>query len=127
MNTPEELYYTKEHEWIKIEGDVATIGITDYAQSSLGDIVFVELPETGQTLNQEQTFGVVESIKSVSDLFSPVMGEVVEVNNELSDAPEKINSEPYNSWIIKLKVSEHLNKDHLLNAENYNNYCLNNN
>ncbi|MDA8792913.1 glycine cleavage system protein GcvH [Bacteriovoracaceae bacterium] len=127
MNTPSELFYTKEHEWVKLDGDTATIGITDYAQSSLGDIVFVELPESGMNLSQEQTFGVVESIKSVSDLFSPITGEVIEINNDLNDAPEKLNEDPYKNWIVKLKVSPELNREHLLNAETYNDYCLNNN
>ena len=98
---PENLKYTKEHEWSCIDGDVATIGITDFAQSQLGDIVFVELPEVGSNLDEGATFGVVESIKSVSDLYAPLSGEVVEINEDLTDSPEKCNEAPYESWFIK--------------------------
>jgi glycine cleavage system H protein len=116
-NIPADLKYTKDHEWTKIEGDTVTIGITDFAQSALGDIVFVELPEVGKTLNHHQTFGVVESIKSVSDLFSPISGTVLEVNKDLVNAPEKCNSEPYgNAWMIKVKLSNPADLNILLSA-----------
>lgn len=119
-NIPTELKYTKDHEWAKIEGDVATIGITDFAQSALGDIVFVELPETGRTLTAHQTFGVVESIKSVSDLYSPLSGTVIEVNSSLPDSPEMCNQEPYaGAWMIKLKISNQSELNSLLSASDY--------
>ena len=120
---PTELKYTKDHEWAKIEGDVATIGITDFAQSALGDIVFVELPEAGKTLNHHQTFGVVESIKSVSDLFSPLAGTVLESNKDLVNAPERCNTEPYgNAWMIKIKLSNPAELNNLLSASDYQNF-----
>lgn len=122
-SVPAELKYTKDHEWAKIEGDIATIGITDFAQSSLGDIVFVELPEVGKTLNHHQTFGVVESIKSVSDLFSPLAGTVVESNNDLVNAPELCNAEPYgNAWMIKIKLNNPSEINALLSASDYQNF-----
>ncbi|MBC7712475.1 MAG: glycine cleavage system protein GcvH [Rhizobacter sp.] len=122
-NIPVELKYTKDHEWTKIEGDTVTIGITDFAQSALGDIVFVELPEVGKTLNHHQTFGVVESIKSVSDLFSPIAGTVLEVNKDLVNAPEKCNTEPYGSaWMIKVKLSNPDELNNLLSASDYQNF-----
>lgn len=120
---PSELKYTKDHEWAKIEGDVATIGITDFAQSQLGDIVFVELPEVGTTLDKEATFGVVESIKSVSDLYSPLTGEVIESNTDLEASPEACNSEPYGSWMIKLKLSNPSETEELMSPEDYAGIC----
>lgn len=120
---PAELKYTKDHEWAKIEGDIITIGITDYAQSALGDIVFVELPEVGSTLDQGSTFGVVESIKSVSDLYSPIAGEVVEANNELESSPELCNESPYGSWIIKVKATNLSELDSLLSSTVYEEHC----
>lgn len=125
-NVPEELKYTKEHEWTKIEGDVATIGITDFAQSSLGDIVFVELPEVGTQLNKDDAFGVVESIKSVSDLYSPLTGEVLERNEELEAQPELCNESPYGSWMIKLKISDDSQIAELLSSEDYGSFCEDN-
>lgn len=120
---PSELKYTKDHEWTKIEGDVAIIGITDFAQSALGDIVFVELPEVGKTLNHHQAFGVVESIKSVSDLFSPLAGTVLEINNDLINAPELCNAEPYgNAWMIKIKLTNPAELNSLLSASDYQNF-----
>lgn len=122
-NIPSELKYTKDHEWAKIEGDTAIIGITDFAQSALGDIVFVELPETGKVLNNHQTFGVVESIKSVSDLFSPLAGTVLETNKDVISAPELCNAEPYgNAWLIKIKLSNPSELNSLLSASDYQNY-----
>ena len=107
MSVPEELQYTKSHEWVRTEGDTATVGITDYAQDELGDIVFVELPEAGATFEAGDSFGTVESVKAVSDLYTPVGGEVVEVNETLDDSPEKINEDPYGEcWIVKLRVSD---------------------
>lgn len=120
---PADLKYTKDHEWGRVEGDTLTVGITDFAQKQLGDIVFVELPEIGTTLDSEATFGVVESIKSVSDLFSPLAGEVVEVNNALEDSPELINSGPYDNWIIKIKMSDSAEADKLLNSQAYEDIC----
>ena len=106
MNIPEDLQYTKSHEWVRIEGDTATIGITDHAQEELGDVVFVELPEVGAALEAGDSFGAVESVKAVSDLYAPVGGEVAEVNSALEDSPEKINEDPYGEgWILKLHTS----------------------
>lgn len=122
-NIPAELKYTKDHEWAKIEGDVAVIGITDFAQSALGDIVFVELPEVGKTLAGHQAFGVVESIKSVSDLFSPLGGTVLERNDGLLNSPELCNAEPYGSaWMIKLKLNNPSELNSLLSASDYQNF-----
>ncbi len=106
MSVPEELQYTRSHEWVRTEGDTATIGITDHAQDELGDIVFIELPEQGTTFEAGDSFGTVESVKAVSDLYTPVGGEVVEVNEALDASPEKINEDPYGEgWIVKLRVS----------------------
>lgn len=122
-NIPTELKYTKDHEWAKIEGDTAIIGITDFAQSALGDIVFVELPEAGKTLDHHQTFGVVESIKSVSDLYSPLSGTVLESNKDLVNAPELCNAEPYgNAWMIKVKLKNPSELNSLLSASDYQNF-----
>lgn len=122
-NIPSELKYTKDHEWAKIEGDTAIIGITDFAQSALGDIVFVELPEVGKVLNNHQTFGVVESIKSVSDLFSPLAGTVLETNKDVINSPELCNAEPYgNAWLIKIKLSNLTELNSLLSASDYQNF-----
>ena len=117
MNIPEDLQYTKSHEWVRIEGDTATIGITDHAQDELGDVVFVELPDEGATFDAGESFGTVESVKAVSDLYTPVGGEVVEVNSALEDAPEKINEDPYGEgWIVKLRTSDTAD---LLSPEEY--------
>ena len=123
-NVPENLKYSKDHEWVKIDGDIATIGITDFAQTSLGDIVFVELPEVGASLSAGDSFGVVESIKSVSDLYAPVGGEVVERNDELESTPELCNQSPYDgAWMIKVKVSNPEEADDLLGAADYQSLC----
>ena len=119
MAQPENLLYSKEHEWVKVDGDVATIGITDYAQNSLGDIVFVELPRVGDTIEAGKSFGSVESVKAVSDLFSPVSGTVTAVNEELVAAPEKINADANNTWILKLDLSDAKQVDGLLSAADY--------
>ncbi len=106
MNIPAELKYTKDHEWVKIEGDIATVGITDFAQSELGDIVYVEVETEGETLDQEEVFGTVEAVKTVSDLFLPLSGEIAEFNTELESEPEVVNSDPYGAgWMIKIKMS----------------------
>ena len=107
MHVPEELQYTRSHEWVRTEDDTATIGITDHAQDELGDIVFVELPEVGATLDPGDSFGTIESVKAVSDLYTPVGGEVVEVNEALNDSPEMVNEDPYgDGWIMRLRVSD---------------------
>ena len=107
MNIPAELKYTKDHEWIKIEGDIATIGITDFAQSELGDIVYVEVESLGDTLDKDEVFGTVEAVKTVSDLFLPLSGEIVEFNENLESEPEKVNTDPYGEgWMIKLKIAD---------------------
>jgi glycine cleavage system H protein len=117
---PAELRYTKDHEWVRVEGDQATIGITAYAADQLGDIVFVELPEVGRDLAQFATFGVVESVKAVSDLFAPLGGEVVEANGELAGQPEIVNSDPYGGgWMIRVRFSDAAQLDHLLDAAAY--------
>jgi glycine cleavage system H protein len=118
LSVPEELQYTKSHEWVRTEGDTATIGITDYAQDELGDVVYVELPEADASLDAGESFGTVESVKAVSDLYTPVGGEVVEVNEALSDSPEKINEDPYGEgWIIKIQISDEGSA--LLSASDY--------
>ena len=120
MNTPSELKYTKDHEWIKVEGDTALIGITDYAHGDLGDIVFVDVDTVDDELNEGDVFGSVEAVKTVSDLFLPIPGTVLEVNPELEDQPELLNSDPYGKgWIIKLKVAEDADFTTLLSAEQY--------
>jgi glycine cleavage system H protein len=117
---PDELLFSKEHEWVKMEGDTATIGITDYAQSSLGDIVYVELPKIGATIEQFGDVGVVESVKAVSDLFTPISGEVVEVNGALDGDPAAVNREPYGAgWLMKVRVSNPDETKSLLNAAQY--------
>lgn len=119
MHIPEELKYTKDHEWVKIDGDTATIGITDFAQGELGDIVYIDIDSEGETLDAGEVFGSIEAVKTVSDLFMPVSGEVTEVNSALEDAPETVNSDPYGEgWIIKVKVSD-LAEDELLDAAAY--------
>ncbi|MBD1400790.1 glycine cleavage system protein GcvH [Pelovirga terrestris] len=120
MDFPEELKYTEEHEWIAIEADIATIGISDFAQNQLGDVVFVELPEVGDELEVGKPFGVVESVKAVSDVYSPLSGEVVEINEELPDAPETLNTSPYeDGWMIKIRLSDPQEIDDLLDASAY--------
>tara|TARA_B100000925_G_C22009212_1_gene475312 strand:- start:4552 stop:4938 length:387 start_codon:yes stop_codon:yes gene_type:complete len=118
-NVPEELKYTKDHEWTSLNEDSATVGITDFAQSSLGDIVFVELPEVGSTVTQGESFGVVESIKSVSDLYSPLSGEVIERNEELEAQPDLLNDSPYSNWLIKIKLSNNSEVSELLPSSEY--------
>ena len=120
MNIPANLKYTKEHEWVRLEGDEAFIGITDYAQSELGEIVFVEVETVGETLEQGEVFGTVEAVKTVSDLFIPVSGEILEFNAELEDAPELVNDDPYGKgWMVKISVADAAQLDELLSAEAY--------
>ncbi len=120
---PANLKYTKEHEWVLVEGDTATIGITDFAQSALGDIVFVEVPEVGSEITQGSTFGVVESIKSVSDLYAPITGTVLEKNTDVEGSPEKINEGSYEAWLIKVKTKNPQELNSLLSAADYQNFC----
>ena len=120
MNIPAELKYTKDHEWIKIDGDVATIGITDFAQSELGDIVYVEVETVDETLEAEEIFGTVEAVKTVSDLFLPLTGEITTFNEALEDEPEKVNTDPYGEgWMIKMKCSDLSQVENLMSAEDY--------
>ncbi len=120
MNIPSDLKYTKDHEWIRLEGDVATVGITDFAQGELGDIVFVEVETEGETLDREETFGSVEAVKTVSDLFMPVSGEVTEFNEEIESSPELVNEDPYGKgWMVKIKLSDSGELDDLLDADAY--------
>ena len=119
MNIPENLKYTKDHEWISIEGDVATVGITDFAQGELGDIVYVEIEKTGENFSKEEVFGTVEAVKTVSDLFMPLSGEIIDINEELNEKPELVNEDPYGQgWMIKIKVNSSDISD-LLNSEQY--------
>jgi len=120
MNIPTDLKYTKDHEWVKIEGDIVTIGVTDFAQSELGDIVYVEVETVGETLDSEEIFGTVEAVKTVSDLFLPLSGEIIEFNESLEDEPEKVNSDPYgDGWMVKVKCSDLSQIDDLLSADDY--------
>jgi len=120
MNIPADLKYTKEHEWIRLEGEIATVGITDFAQKELGDIVYVEVDTLDQTLEKDEIFGTVEAVKTVSDLFLPLAGEIVEFNEDLETTPEAVNSDPYGKgWMIKVKVSDVADYDSLLSADDY--------
>ena len=119
MNIPENLKYTKDHEWISIEGDVDTVGITDFAQGELGDIVYVEIEKIGENFSKEEVFGTVEAVKTVSDLFMPLTGEIIDINEELNEKPELVNEDPYGQgWMIKIKVNSSDISD-LLNSEQY--------
>ncbi len=119
-NVPEDLHYSKDHEWIKVEGDVGIIGITDYAQNSLGDVVYVELPKVGDQFEAHEPFGTVESVKAVSELFTPIAGEVVEINEALQDEPERVNTDTYGgAWMIKMRVKNRGDIDGLLTAAEY--------
>jgi glycine cleavage system H protein len=120
MEYPSGLKYSREHEWVKVEGDIALIGITDFAQDELGDVVYVELPDVGTELEANNTFGVVESVKAVSDLYSPITGTVTEVNERLNDEPELVNSEPYDeAWMLRIEMSDASEVDGLLGADEY--------
>ena len=120
MPSPSELKYTKEHEWVRLDGDVGTVGITDYAQDQLGDIVFVELPAAGNAVKQMEKFGEIESVKAVSELYSPVTGEVVEANGALASSPERMNDDPYgDGWMLRIRLSDPGEIDKLLAAQDY--------
>lgn len=120
MNIPANLKYTKDHEWVKIEGDIATVGITDFAQKELGDIVYVEVETLDQTLAKDEVFGTVEAVKTVSDLFLPLSGEIIEFNDTLETTPEKVNSDPYgDGWMVKVKISDASEESELLSSEQY--------
>jgi len=120
MNVPSNLKYSNDHEWVRVEGEIAYVGITDYAQSQLGDIVFVDVTTTGETLSQNDVFGTIEAVKTVSDAFTPVSGEVIEFNEALNDAPETVNKDPYGEgWMIKVKMSDPSELDTLLDDEGY--------
>ena len=120
MNIPAELKYTKDHEWVKIDGEIATIGITDFAQQELGDIVYIEIESIGETLDAEEVFGTVEAVKTVSDLFMPLSGEVLEFNADLEDTPESVNDDPYKSgWMIKVKIEDPSQISDLLDFDAY--------
>lgn len=120
MNIPADLKYTQDHEWVRVEGDTAVVGITDFAQGELGDVVFVEIETEGETLDKGETFGTVEAVKTVSDLFMPVGGEVTEVNEALADEPELVNKDPYEGgWMIKMKMTDASELDSLMDAEGY--------
>ena len=120
MNIPTELKYTKDHEWVKIDGEIATIGITDFAQQELGDIVYIEIESTGETLDADEVFGTVEAVKTVSDLFMPLSGEVLEFNAALEDKPESVNDDPYKSgWMIKVKIEDQSQISDLLDFDAY--------
>ena len=122
MNIPSELKYTKDHEWISIDGDIATVGITDFAQGELGDIVYVEVETLDESLYREEVFGTVEAVKTVSDLFLPLSGEIIEFNEALEDTPEVVNSDPYGEgWMIRIKISDSAEIDELLSDEEYKN------
>ena len=120
MNLPENLKYTKDHEWVKIENNIATVGITDFAQGELGDIVYIEVDSIGENLESESVFGTVEAVKTVSDLFMPLSGELIEFNSELESSPELVNEDPYNSgWMIKIKLSDVNSASNLLDSKQY--------
>ena len=120
MNFPQELKYTKDHEWISVQGDIATIGITDFAQSELGDIVYVDIETVGETIEHDQVFGTVEAVKTVSDLFMPVSGEIIEFNKALDTQPELVNTDPYGmGWMVKVKMSDPAQSDSLLTSDTY--------
>ncbi len=120
MNIPSELKYTKDHEWIRIEGDIATVGITDFAQGELGDIVYVEVETLDETLDQEEVFGTVEAVKTVSDLFQPLSGEIIAFNESLEDEPEKVNTDPYgDGWMVKIKINDPSQVEGLLSDADY--------
>lgn len=122
MNIPKELKYTKDHEWVRVDGDIATIGVTDFAQGELGDIVFVEIESVEETLDTEEVFGSVEAVKTVSDLFMPIAGEVIEFNEALESDPELVNSDPYGEgWMIKVKISDTSELENLLSDQAYSN------
>lgn len=123
MAVPKDYKYTRTHEWVKIDGDTATVGLTDFAQNELGDITYIELPAPGETLNQTDSFGVIESVKAASDIYMPVTGEVIEGNSEVEDAPELVNTSPFeNAWLIKVRISNASELESLMDADAYDKY-----
>lgn len=123
MNTPDNLKYTKDHEWVKVDGDIAIVGITDYAQDQLGDIVFVDIQTVGETLAQDEVFGAIEAVKTVADALMPVSGEILEMNPDLEGAPESVNKDPYGTgWMIKVKMSNPSEVEGLMDAKTYSDY-----
>ncbi len=120
MNVPVDLLYTKDHEWLRVEGDMGYVGVTDFAQGELGDIVFIEIETKGETLDKEEVFGTIEAVKTVSDMFMPVTGEILEVNPALEESPDVVNKDPYGKgWMVKIRISNPDELDELLNAEKY--------
>ncbi|MCD6234238.1 MAG: glycine cleavage system protein GcvH [Candidatus Marinimicrobia bacterium] len=119
MNFPKNLKYSDDHEWVRVEGDEAVVGITDFAQSELGDVVYLELPSVGDEVSKGDAFGTIEAVKTVSDMLAPVSGEVIAVNEDLNDSPENVNKEPYESWLVKIKMSDPSEAEDLMDAEAY--------
>jgi len=119
MNFPKNLKYSDDHEWVRVEGDEAVIGITDFAQSELGDVVYLELPTVGDEVSKGDAFGTIEAVKTVSDMLAPVSGEIIAVNEDLNDSPEDVNKEPYESWLVKIKMSDPSETEDLMDAEAY--------
>lgn len=123
MKIMDDYYYTKNHEWVKVEGDTASIGVTDYAQHAMGQVVYVELPEIDDEFNQQDAFSVVESVKAASDIYMPISGTIIEINEELEDEPELINEDSYGNYICKIKIKEKAELDNLMDTKEYSNYC----
>ena len=123
MKIMDDYYYTKNHEWVKVEGDTASIGVTDYAQHAMGQVVYVELPEIDDEFNQQDAFSVVESVKAASDIYMPISGTIIEINEELEDEPELINEDSYSNYICKIKIKEKAELDNLMDTKEYSNYC----
>lgn len=120
MKIPQDLVYTKEHEWIRVDDNILTIGITDFAQGELGDIIFVEFPEIGEEFQKDDPFGTIEAVKTVADIFAPVQGKIIEINHDIENSPEVINSDPYgDGWLVKIEITEHMVSDRLLSPEDY--------
>ena len=120
MKIPQDLVYTKEHEWIRVDDNILTIGITDFAQGELGDIIFVEFPEIGEEFQKDDPFGTIEAVKTVADIFAPVQGKIIEINHDIENSPEVINADPYgDGWLVKIEITEHMVSDGLLSPEDY--------
>ena len=120
MKIPQDLVYTKEHEWIRVNDNILTIGITDFAQGELGDIIFVEFPEIGEEFQKDDPFGTIEAVKTVADIFAPVQGKIIEINHDIENSPEVINTDPYgDGWLVKIEITEHMVSDGLLSPEDY--------
>ena len=120
MKIPQDLVYTKEHEWIRVNDNILTIGITDFAQGELGDIIFVEFPEIGEEFQKDDPFGTIEAVKTVADIFAPVQGKIIEINHDIENSPEVINTDPYgDGWLVKIEITEHMVSDRLLSPEDY--------